>query len=251
MYSKVVKILILAVGVAVLAAVLAFIMMKPDPAPVQPVANVEKQYPHRDMLQDTVVPASKSVPESVAVVAPPSAPQNPVETPPAAQTEKLTLQLDNLAGTLKINSPVLQPGGRIPLEHSCYRKNKSPPLGWADAPRGTKNLVVFFEAVDAVEGDSLQWAVYNIPVTMTALSGALPKEPLLSDGTAQALNDGGNIGYIGPCKPKGEFPYRLRVFALDTALDLPGALKKDDLIRAINGHIIDMATINLVHYYRL
>jgi Raf kinase inhibitor-like YbhB/YbcL family protein len=251
MYSKVVKILFLAVGIAVLAAVLAFTMMKPDPALVQPVAKVEKQYPHRDMLQDTVVSTPESAPESVAVVEPLPAFQQPVVTPPAPQTGKLTLQLDNLAGTLKISSPVLQPGGRIPLEHSCYRKNKSPPLGWADAPRGTKNLVVFFEAVDAVEGDSLQWAVYNIPVTMSALAGALPKEPLLPDGAAQALNDGGNIGYVGPCKPKGEFPYRLRVFALDTALDLPGALKKDDLIRAMNGHIIDMAVLNLVHYYRL
>lgn len=251
MYSKVVKILVLAVGMAILAAVLAFTMIKPDPTSVQSVAKVEKQYPHRDMLQDTVVPASESVPESVAVVTPQPAPQNPVESPPAPQTEKLTLQLDSLAGTLKISSPVLQPGGRIPLEHSCYRKNKSPPLGWADAPRGTKNLVVFFEAVDAVEGDSLQWALYNIPVTISALAGALPKEPLLPDGSAQALNDSGNIGYVGPCKPRGEFPYRLRVFALDTALDLPGALKKDDLIRAMNGHIIDMATMNLVHYYRL
>ncbi|MGZ9096939.1 MAG: YbhB/YbcL family Raf kinase inhibitor-like protein [Micavibrio sp.] len=255
MYSKVIKILILAVGIAVLVAALAFTMMKPDPAAVPPVAKVQKQYPHRDMLQDTVVaapessPAPQSAPEPAVAVAPPPV-QRPVETPPA-QPEKLTLQLDNLAGTLKISSPALKPGGRIPLEHSCYRKNKSPPLGWADAPRGTKNLVVFFESVDAVGGDRLQWAVYNIPVTTTALAGALPKEPLLPDGLAQALNDGGNIGYIGPCKPKGEQPYRLRVFALDTALDLPGALKKDDLIRAMNGHIIDMAVLNLVHYYRL
>lgn len=255
MHHKLIKILLLAVGVAALAAIFAITMIKPEPetAVVTKMAEMQNLHPHRDMLEDTVVPVPAPAPAPappVAGVSPvPSLQQRPAS--PSARPAKLALQLDHLAGSLKISSPVLQPGGRIPLEYSCYRKNKSPPLSWKDAPGKTKSLVVFFEAIDAAEGDSLQWAIYNIPVAATTLAEAMPREPVLTNGYAQALNDAGNIGYVGPCKPKGEFPFLLRVFALDIDLNLSGGLKKDDLIRAMNGHIIDMAAMKLVHYYRL
>lgn len=266
MYSKVIKILLLALGAAVLVAVIAIVKMKPEsePAAPPPVAKVQKQYPKRDMLQDTVVAAPAPAPAPViaapspAVTPAPAPAPAPVPAPPGMVNpfsgpppEKSALQLGKLAGSLKIASTTLQANGRIPLEHSCYRKNRSPDLSWTDAPRGTKSLVVFFEAVGTEEGDSLQWGVYNIPATAASLAGALPPVPVLPDGYGQAVNDGGRVGYNGPCNPRGEFPYRVRVFALDTALALPGGVKKDDLIRAMNGHIIDMAAMNLTHFYRM
>ena len=61
----------------------------------------------------------------------------------------------------------------------------------------------------------------------------------------------GNPEYVGPCDPKGKQKYRIRIFALDTVLDNEVGVSKNDLIRSMNGHIIDMAEINFIHYFKL
>ena len=62
----------------------------------------------------------------------------------------------------------------------------------------------------------------------------------LGNGAKQGKNDFGKIGYGGPAPPKGK-PHRyfFKVYALDTALDLPpGATKAQQLMDAMKGHIL-------------
>lgn len=247
MYGRLIKILLIAVVAAALVTFLALSLMKKDASVPQqaaiapPISSTPaKKNPHRDMLEDTVIAATPSV------TAP--APQQP-QTPGALK--RPMLQYGSLAGTLRIISADIQANGRIPRDYTCNGNNMSPAFQWTGAPRGAQAYVILFEKLDAAEGNSLQWGVYNIPLSQNGLPAGLPRDTVLGQGITQAVNDSGSVGYIGPCAPRGQFQYTLSVIALDQALALPAGLKRDDLIKAINGHIVDMAVLPLVHFYRL
>ncbi len=162
------------------------------------------------------------------------------------------LLLDNLAGTLNLDIPFLKIRNKMPLEYTCYRNNISPAMDWAGAPSGTQSFVVFLEKKQTGEEDGfLNWILFNIPGDSSGLVRNQPKNPELENGAKHANSDHNNIGYIGPCDSKGKFTYTLGVFALDTVLDLKPYVNKNDLIRAMNGHIIDAAEQEFIHYYRL
>ena len=74
---------------------------------------------------------------------------------------------------------------------------------------------------------------------------------VLWDGIRQARNDGGAIGYTGPCIPRGEVNYKLRLIALDTMLDLPSSATYEQFIPAMNGHIVDVSEVPFFHYFKL
>lgn len=203
----------------------------PAPAPAVPA--------NRDMLQDTV-----------AAPVPVKQPETP---PPAAAMPfagKGGLQIGKIAGTLKVSAPDV-PTERLPLTHTCYRAGSSPALVWTGAPSGTKSFVVLFEKDETQADNVLHWALYDIPATAQGLPAAIPAGPALTGGMMQAQSDIGQPGYIGPCEPKGRFMYQFRVFALDSKTDLAPGVDKNALYNAMNGHILDMAILPIVHYYKL
>jgi len=161
------------------------------------------------------------------------------------------LLLDNLAGTLQINVPFLEIRSKMPLDHSCFSSNTSPPLSWSDAPVGTQSYVVFMERRhDGAKKAFVNWIVYNIPMNEEALAPAIPRSEMLESGAMHAFADHNMMGYFGPCEPSGQFRYALRIFAIDKVLSVSPELVKDDLIRAMNGHIIDAAEAEFIHYRR-
>lgn len=62
---------------------------------------------------------------------------------------------------------------------------------------------------------------------------------VLEDGSKQGLNDFGTVGYRGPCPPGGTHRYYFRVYALDTELDLPPKISRQQLLNAMKGHVLD------------
>jgi phosphatidylethanolamine-binding protein (PEBP) family uncharacterized protein len=61
----------------------------------------------------------------------------------------------------------------------------------------------------------------------------------------QGNNQGGMPGFRGPGAPAAGPPhhYTFELFALDTKLDLPPTATRDDVIKAINGHINGKAVL--------
>ncbi|NNL43693.1 MAG: YbhB/YbcL family Raf kinase inhibitor-like protein, partial [Desulfobacterales bacterium] len=59
----------------------------------------------------------------------------------------------------------------------------------------------------------------------------------------QGTNDFGKTGYGGPCPPGGTHRYLFKIYALDTILDLPAGIDKKQLLKAMEGHIIDQAQL--------
>lgn len=66
---------------------------------------------------------------------------------------------------------------------------------------------------------------------------------VLDNGAMQGLNDFGRIGYGGPCPPGGTHRYYYKMYALDIKLDLPPQTRINELLEAIDGHILDQGQI--------
>jgi Raf kinase inhibitor-like YbhB/YbcL family protein len=85
--------------------------------------------------------------------------------------------------------------------------------------------------------------MWNIPAGASALDENLPKTASLSNGTKQGTTDFRRIGYGGPCPPSGTHRYFFKLYALDTALNLPASTTKKDLEKAMQGHILGQAEL--------
>jgi Raf kinase inhibitor-like YbhB/YbcL family protein len=92
---------------------------------------------------------------------------------------------------------------------------------------------------DAPVGTWTHWLIWNIPPQNSGLPKGVPKDETLDDGTRQGKNDFRCIGYGGPCPPPGK-PHRyfFKVYALDATLDLRAGANRDELERAMKGHVL-------------
>ncbi|MBI3623890.1 YbhB/YbcL family Raf kinase inhibitor-like protein [Candidatus Pacearchaeota archaeon] len=59
----------------------------------------------------------------------------------------------------------------------------------------------------------------------------------------QGITIAGTTGYKGPCPPSGTHRYFFKLYALDTVLDLVDGSTKDNLVHAMDGHILEQATL--------
>jgi Raf kinase inhibitor-like YbhB/YbcL family protein len=89
----------------------------------------------------------------------------------------------------------------------------------------------------------VHWVVWNIPPAVTELREGLESLDRLEDpiGLRQGPNTAsGNVGYKGPHPPEADPPhhYHFQVFALDQRLDLRVGANREDLVRAMRGHVI-------------
>ena len=146
-------------------------------------------------------------------------------------------------------------------------EDKSPPLAWAAGPEGTKSFALIVDDPDAVEHEGgvisprVHWTIWNIPADVTELAERVPTttEALsIGPNTRQGANDYHGNGWGGPCPPpnirsisqrydpefgyasKVQFPhgYMFKVYALDTELDVAAGANKNDLLAAMEGHIL-------------
>ena len=134
---------------------------------------------------------------------------------------------------MKITSSAFQEGGDIPSKFSRDGGNANPPLRIEGTPENAKSLVLIVDDPDAPVGLFTHWLVWNIdPKTTEIPEKSLPK------GAVQGTNDYPNLGYGGPQPPSGTHRYYFKIFALDQTLDLRSGAKRQELDKAMNGHII-------------
>jgi Raf kinase inhibitor-like YbhB/YbcL family protein len=140
---------------------------------------------------------------------------------------------------MKIKSSAFQEGGKIPGRYTCDDKDVSPPLFWEDIPENTKSLVLICDDPDAPMGTWVHWVMYNLDPAINELPENVPASEILDNGSIQGKNDFRRIGYGGPCPPGGVHRYYFKLYALDIKLDLGPGLAKSELLRAMEGHILD------------
>jgi Raf kinase inhibitor-like YbhB/YbcL family protein len=139
-------------------------------------------------------------------------------------------------------------GETIPKEFTGEGGNQSPALEWASPPEGTKELALVCEDPDAPRAEPwVHWLLYKIPGNVRKLpQGIPPTERIqLPPGALQGLNSFGNIGYGGPMPPPGHGSHRyyFRLLALDTELPAEAGLSKDELLAAVEGHVLGTAEL--------
>lgn len=139
---------------------------------------------------------------------------------------------------IEIKSPAFEEGGMIPQKHTCDGEDISPPLSWNSVPNGTKSLALICDDPDAPMGTWVHWVLFNLPANVQTLPENMPYQKTLKNGAKQGTTDFKKIGYGGPCPPSGTHRYYFKLYALDTEINLDAGTTKQQLLKAMEGHII-------------
>jgi len=136
----------------------------------------------------------------------------------------------------KLFSNAFSEGGWIPALHSCQGADLSPSLEWSGAPPETLSYALILEDPDAPGGTWCHWLLYDLGAKLEGLAQGYKPGSLGTSGT----NDFGKPGYGGPCPPKGgPHRYFFKLHALDThTLGLPAGVKRAELLKALQGHVL-------------
>lgn len=141
--------------------------------------------------------------------------------------------------SLQLTSSAFAEGESLPVKHTCDGENVSPPLTWSGVPEDAKCLALVCEDPDAPAGTWVHWVAFGIPATVTDLPEGVPAEEAMAAGGTQGMSDFGEIGYGGPCPPKGK-PHRyvFTLYALSAEPALSSSATKADLDRAIRENLV-------------
>lgn len=140
---------------------------------------------------------------------------------------------------LEVRSPVFSHNGHIPPVYTCEGENINPPIEIINSPAGTQTLALIVEDPDAPHGVFDHWIAWNLQPHEAIAEGSNPG--------ISGTNSFGKTGYGGPCPPTGSHRYYFKVFALDITLDIPAGSGKQELLKAMEGHILAQGEL-MGHY---
>ncbi len=156
---------------------------------------------------------------------------------------------------LTLTSPTFTQGGDIPKEFTCEGGDQFPGLQWDGAPAGTACFVIICDDPDVPETlrsavPDLVWdhlVIFNIPTNIKNIKQGAFECP---KGGTCGTNSWGREDYGGPCPPNPKaHRYFFTLYALDTTLSLQGSARKKDVLKAIEGHVLDK-TVLMGHYLK-
>jgi Raf kinase inhibitor-like YbhB/YbcL family protein len=149
--------------------------------------------------------------------------------------------------SLVLTSSAFTNNGAIQSKYTCEGRDVSPPLAWSGAPAGTKSFALIMSDPDAPDPKAPQriwthWVVYNLPATAASLSEATTPDSL-PKGAREGPNDWGRPDWGGPCPPIGRHRYYFRLYALDTVFDPALRPTREQLEKAMKGHVLESAEL--------
>ena len=161
----------------------------------------------------------------------------PAKTPSAGQTP-------SAGGNFRLSSAAFGPEEQIPVIHTCDGHNTSPPLAWDGAPAETQSFALIMDDPDAPGGTFTHWVLFDLPADTRALTTGVETSERPPVGGAQGSNDADGVGYTGPCPPPGDpHGYRFTLYALDGAVNLDPGARKQEVLSAMEGHILAEAEL--------
>ena len=133
------------------------------------------------------------------------------------------------------------------------------PITIEDVPEGTQSLALMFIDYDSTPVCGfmwIHWLMCNISPDTTLIPENASQNPLPEwrQGYNSMFHDMAAIdndltvaqAYEGPCPPDMDHTYTLRLFALDTELDLSEGYFLNQLHWAMQGHILEVAEVNVL-----
>lgn len=199
--------IVLCLGILLLGACAA---PEPEPAEVPPVEEAPAE-------------STKAPEPTVALIA--------TDIPPEPPEAPMSFELTSTAFTQ---------GEPIPVKYSCDGEDISPPLAWGNPPEGTQSLALIMDDPDAPVGTWDHWLLFNIPADMRDLEENLPITGKNQDPGSIFVgnNSWSRADYGGPCPPGGTHRYFFKLYALDTTISLLPGVAKQELLSAMEGHIL-------------
>ena len=145
---------------------------------------------------------------------------------------------------LRLRSKAFEAFGEIPKRYSGEGESLSPPLQWSGVPDGTREFVLLCEDPDApTPKPFLHWLLYHLSANTTALSEGLCTNELIEYPVlaTQGRNTLQKIGYTGPMPPPWHdaHHYYFRLFALSAELVVAPGAGREEVLRAMKGHILE------------
>jgi len=130
----------------------------------------------------------------------------------------------------------------LPNDYTCDGEDKSPEIDIGGVNTAiSKSLALIVNDPDAPGGGGfVHWIAWNIEL-VKIIPEKIPNTPEVTFPLAavQGKNSFGTIGYSGPCPPHGQtHRYFFKVYGLDSLLSLPAGSTKDQMVRAMEGHIV-------------
>jgi Raf kinase inhibitor-like YbhB/YbcL family protein len=154
------------------------------------------------------------------------------------------------AGGFVLRSKAFASGDSIPVKYTCDGQDISPELSWSGAPAGTKTFTLICDDPDAPMGTWVHWVLFNIGPEANSFPEKfeLPKTRESIDekygDIIDGINDFRQLGYGGPCPPKGPaHRYLFKLYALDTNLGLKTGADKSAVEKAMEEHILAKAEL--------
>jgi Raf kinase inhibitor-like YbhB/YbcL family protein len=144
---------------------------------------------------------------------------------------------------LELHSPSFRPYGMIPAKYTCDGEDISPELWWAWVPRDTKSFVLMCEDVDSPKASRVNWVYYDLPAAVMYLPERVARVTRPALGGVHGKNGSGELGYRGPCQQTGTHRYYFRLYALDVMLGLEPGASWQDVEGAMEGHVLDEASL--------
>ena len=157
-----------------------------------------------------------------------------------------------------MTTTAFEDGGVIPDKYTqkAGPMAVSPELKWSQVPMGTQTFVLLMHDPEPVlnkssKMDVTHWLVWNIPGNTNMLpenvpstSSNVPSGAMQSNGNA----NGPNLGFRPPCPPAGPpHHYAFELYALDSNTNLPANATRDDVTKAMDGHILGHSV--MIGYY--
>jgi Raf kinase inhibitor-like YbhB/YbcL family protein len=140
---------------------------------------------------------------------------------------------------MKIASPAFENNTNIPSKYTCDGENISPALLMSDVPEEAKSLALIVDDPDApAAGGFVHWVVLNIDPAQTKI-----EENSFPQNSIVGTNSAGQKAFASPCPPSGTHRYFFKLYALDAKLDLASSAKREDVEKAMAGHILDQAEL--------
>jgi len=159
--------------------------------------------------------------------------------PPAARhaglaMAKLASDRTHAKGGFTLGSPAFRAGEEL---DPCFTADEedavAPPLEWTAPPPGAMECVLVVEdATTASAEPRCHWLVWGLPAQLgKLLEGEVPPRV--------GKNALGNSEWLLPDLPEGEtHNFVFQLFALDLPLTLMPGASRDDLLAALDGHVI-------------
>jgi phosphatidylethanolamine-binding protein (PEBP) family uncharacterized protein len=148
--------------------------------------------------------------------------------------------------TLKLTSPAVKDGEKLPVEFTGDGASASPPLAWTGVPKGTQSLVLIMHHLDPEGKTKIYWLMVDIDPKTTSVAKNTTDFGKMGVSTVH-----NRVEYAPPhSKGPGEKKYVLTLFALSAKPDLSKAespITVDPVLAAIKGKVLAAADLTVIY----